>query len=197
MTEEVTPEIQSSPPDESPAPEIKSEKPDKPAPVKPGKSKRKGLLSVNLDEILKPDTVKEETQPEDDAAVSTNLTERNHDFSFDDVLEAYNRFGDDLLKENRKSLNAVFRLITPVLEDRILQLKASRTHIIQLEEVRAELQQFMRDQLNNDHFAIQLVEIKEETTGRRPYTDREKFEDMVKDNPALGDLKDKFGLEFE
>ncbi len=176
---------------------------ERPDPVTPSgkatkRKQRKGLLSVNIDEIMnsgtsKPDEdVKEESTPAEE-----EISERVKEFTFNEVLEAYNKFGENLLEEGRKSLNAVFKMIVPVLEENSLKLNATKTQINQLNEVRVEFQRYMRDHLHNDGFNIEMVEIQEEKTNRKPYTDREKFEDMVKDNPSLENLRKKFGLEFD
>lgn len=63
-----------------------------------------------------------------------------------------------------------------------------------LEKIKAELLTFIRNKFQNN--AIQLQHnVNIEKAAERPYTPKEKFEAMMKENPLLGKLKDTFGLD--
>jgi sulfite reductase alpha subunit-like flavoprotein len=63
-----------------------------------------------------------------------------------------------------------------------------------LEKIKAELLTFIRNKFQNN--AIQLQhKVNIEKAAERPYTPKEKFEAMMKENPLLGKLKDTFGLD--
>lgn len=64
------------------------------------------------------------------------------------------------------------------------------------EKVEQRFVLYIRRQLNNGLFKINPV-IKEAEQKDQLYTDRDKYEFMVKKNPHLKDLKDELGLDFE
>ena len=63
-----------------------------------------------------------------------------------------------------------------------------------LQAIRAELLTYLRDNLQNS--LIQLVsELKEIELKKRVYTNKDKFDYLVQKNPALKEMKDRFGLD--
>lgn len=65
-----------------------------------------------------------------------------------------------------------------------------------LERAELEFVKYMRINLKNGGFKIKAV-IKEVAAKDKLYTDRDKYEFMVKQNPNLKKLKDELGLDFE
>ncbi|MEL7145725.1 MAG: hypothetical protein AAFO69_05120 [Bacteroidota bacterium] len=72
----------------------------------------------------------------------------------------------------------------------------SHVEIPRFEKVEQSLVQYVRRELNNGLFKVKPV-IKEAELQDQLYTDRDKYEFMVKKNPHLKDLKDELGLDFE
>jgi hypothetical protein len=63
-----------------------------------------------------------------------------------------------------------------------------------IEKIRADLLSFIRKKFQNT--AIQLQhKVNIEKAADRPYTAKDKFEAMLKENPLLGKLRDTFGLD--
>lgn len=65
-----------------------------------------------------------------------------------------------------------------------------------LERAEQEFVKYIRTALKNGGFKLKAV-IKEVEAKDKLYTDRDKFEFMVKQNPNLQKLKDELGLDFE
>ncbi len=130
---------------------------------------------------------------DDDQALNETATP----FTPDELILCWEEFADSLkissphlystLKSSRPVLNAgwniEFTLGNKVLEEELTMRKT-------------EMMEFLRSRLNN--FKIQLTtHIAENLKSARPYTDKEKFDQMVQKNPALNSLKDELGLEIE
>jgi sulfite reductase alpha subunit-like flavoprotein len=65
-----------------------------------------------------------------------------------------------------------------------------------IEKIKGDLLSFVRKKFHND--AIQLQhKVNIEKAADRPYTPKEKFEAMLKENPLLGKLRDTFGLDTD
>ncbi|WKK75145.1 hypothetical protein QYS49_26645 [Marivirga salinae] len=65
-----------------------------------------------------------------------------------------------------------------------------------IEKIKADLLTFIRKKFQNK--AIQLQhQVNIEKAAERPYTPKEKFEAMLKENPILGKLRDTFGLDTD
>ncbi len=84
-----------------------------------------------------------------------------------------------------------------LLDDNLVELYLSSSlEVTVLERAEQEFVKFMRTTLKNGAFKIKTV-IKEVEAKDKLYTDRDKFEFMVKQNPSLQKLKDELGLDFE
>ncbi|MFK7954442.1 MAG: hypothetical protein AB8B73_16435 [Ekhidna sp.] len=65
-----------------------------------------------------------------------------------------------------------------------------------LDKFETELIQYIRTELKNDHISLkrdiaQLAEV------NKLYTSKDIYEHMIEKNPALKDLKDRLGLDFD
>lgn len=66
----------------------------------------------------------------------------------------------------------------------------------ELMTIRGDLTEMLRNRLKNQKIILQ-TSVAEATTTRKPYTDREKFEQMTVRNPNLPELKETLDLEIE
>ncbi|WKV10814.1 hypothetical protein [Marivirga harenae] len=65
-----------------------------------------------------------------------------------------------------------------------------------IERIKSDFLTFLRNKFQNS--AIQLQhKVNIEKAAERPYTPKEKFEAMLKENPLLSKLKDTFGLDTD
>lgn len=65
-----------------------------------------------------------------------------------------------------------------------------------IEKVRAEFLNFVRRKFQNSGIQLQH-KVNIEKAADRPYTAKDKFEAMLKENPLLGRLRDTFGLDTD
>lgn len=83
------------------------------------------------------------------------------------------------------------------LEENNIQIfLESQLEISILEKFEADLIRFFRQSLGNTLIRLEKV-ISEQESTQNLYTSKEKFEYMAKQNPALRQLKDRLGLDFE
>ena len=66
-----------------------------------------------------------------------------------------------------------------------------------IEEVKPGLLSFLESSLKNSSITIQAVLSEKEEQQNTLYTSEEKFEHMLKKNPNLVKLKERFNLDFE
>lgn len=62
--------------------------------------------------------------------------------------------------------------------------------------VKGEVQNFLRKELNNVDIELK-IEIMQQQTTKKMYTDSDRFNYLCEKNPFLGVLKQKFSLDFE
>lgn len=65
-----------------------------------------------------------------------------------------------------------------------------------IEKIRASFLTFVRRKFQNSSIQLQHI-VNVEKAADRPYTAKDKFEAMLKENPLLGKLRDTFGLDTD
>ncbi|MFY0600046.1 MAG: hypothetical protein JXR03_10270 [Cyclobacteriaceae bacterium] len=65
-----------------------------------------------------------------------------------------------------------------------------------LERAEQDIVQHLRSELKNTLLLLEK-EVKEIETTKKLYTSKDKFEHMAEQNPALKELKERLGLDFE
>jgi len=65
-----------------------------------------------------------------------------------------------------------------------------------IEKIKADFLNFVRNRFHKRSIQLQH-KVNIEKAAERPYTPKEKFEAMLKENPLLGKLKDTFGLDTD
>jgi DNA polymerase-3 subunit gamma/tau len=63
-----------------------------------------------------------------------------------------------------------------------------------LQSIKIDLITYLRERLKNNNLQL-TAQLKEVTSTRMAYTNKEKFEAMMEKNPLLAQLKEKFGLD--
>lgn len=168
----------------------KAEEPQKIAPkVSIGKlGKRLNTGGISIKETLK---AKEEEQ-------NTALNTAKTPFTKDELMVLWNEQAAFAKAENKKSYHASLTQKEPVLKDNFL-IEVYVNNKVQEETIQKEkpvLLEFLRERLNNYSIEIQTV-VKQMKNEVHLYTDRDKFKELVKVNPDLMYLKEKFNLDFE
>jgi DNA polymerase-3 subunit gamma/tau len=107
-------------------------------------------------------------------------------------------FAEKMKAEGKKSFHAALIKSEPVLkENYIIEMKVDNK--VQEENLIKEkpiLLDYLKAQLNNYSLQVNAI-VTEQKTEVHLYTDKEKFKEMLKINPDLMYLKEKFNLDFE
>ena len=144
---------------------------------------------MNLQSLFKPATKQEEqkTEVKTETVVTQNkpVTEQQLRRAWEEYAQ---RKKDDvavyhiLIRDFTFTSNTITLPLANPIEEPLLQA------------IRAELLTYLRDNLQNS--LIQLVsELKEIELKKRVYTNKDKFDYLVQKNPALKEMKDRFGLD--
>lgn len=120
-------------------------------------------------------------------------------FSEEDLLKNWESFTESIKEEKPRMANSLKHHL-PKLGD-ALQIELELSNSAQLEEfnrdIKPRLLAFLENALQNNQFKIFPVISTEEEKQNTLYTSEEKFDHMLKKNPELGKLKERFNLDFE
>lgn len=113
------------------------------------------------------------------------------------VDRALKKFEARLADQKQSRLQSIFKFIHAELEGTSVIIQLNKQHRVQMDDIKVELQQFLRTELGNKALNLEWKEIKKKATGSRAYTSQEKFEAMAKKNPLLNDLKQALNLSID
>lgn len=122
-------------------------------------------------------------------------TGRSNHYSEKELIDAWNAFSAGLKAE--KLLQNAMNLYKPrMLNESLFEVKVSTEISKQfLEDNSLRILTFLREKLGNDDITMTLS-IAETSDIKKPLSQREIFDAMVDENPALQKLSDEFGLEL-
>lgn len=125
--------------------------------------------------------------------IYTQANETEH-FTADDLKQKWEQFLTRL--DERPNLRTTLSNVPEITDDYKLLLEIEN-HIQEnlIAGIKPELVSWLRKELKNSKIEL-ITQITEKIKGRLIYTDAEKFEEMMKKNPALALLKEKFKLDF-
>lgn len=139
-------------------------------------------------------TLKEKEEEKSDTFINTAADP----FTFDHLMRLWNVKVEEAREQNKKSLHASLTKHKPVL-NKDYSIDVFVDNKVQEETVnkyKPEFIEFLKLKLNN--YSILLnVKVTEQKIEVHLYTDRDKFIELIKINPDLAYLKDKFNLDFE
>jgi len=120
-------------------------------------------------------------------------------FNQEDLLRHWDAYTESIKNEKPRMANSLKHHL-PRLGD-ALQIELVLSNSAQLEEfqsdIKPELLVYLEKALQNNQFKILPVIAETEEQQNTLYTSEEKFDHMVKKNPELGKLKERFNLDFE
>lgn len=88
------------------------------------------------------------------------------------------------------------RAVRKVGENNVMISLASPLETNILERAEQDIILFLRTKLENAAILMEK-EVKEQETSKKLYTSKDKFEYMAEQNPALKEMKERLGLDFE
>ncbi len=116
------------------------------------------------------------------------------EFTTIDLEEKWKSFLSKL--NDRPSLQSTLSYVPEIKEGFELHLEIENTvQEDSINLIKPELVSWLRKELHNSKISL-VTKITEKTRGRIIYTDEEKYTEMLKKNPNLAVLKQKFNLDF-
>ena len=113
-----------------------------------------------------------------------------------DVWKEYVKNQKDAGKSN---FAATLEMSRPtLLDDCKIQLQiANKSQEVVIQKEKIDLHEFLRNKLQHDNIEV-VTKIQEKNDEERiPYTNKDKYEQMTKENPNLNKLKKELGLDFD
>ena len=118
-------------------------------------------------------------------------------FELEDLKALWKEYIDQLKKERKLNIASILSMNNIELEntDQILFTVANEMNKVEVNREMDQLLPFIRKRLNN--FAIQIkLRVSENVKEETVYSPTEKYQYLLKLNPALEELKNKFDLDF-
>ena len=189
-------------PDPKPAPvaeQPKGEEPDQsapaPAPVRE-KPKAPTVQAVPSLGIAAPSTLMDVAKPVEAAEPAAV---REQPVNAEAVEKAWEAFIVTVESEGQFNLHTTLKATTMGFEDSTITLNVlNRLQTEQIREVQLRLNQYFADQLENDtlKLVVEMAELESATASSEFMNDRERYNEMVKKNPKLDELRKRLDLDL-
>ncbi|NNE55566.1 MAG: hypothetical protein HKN32_06070, partial [Flavobacteriales bacterium] len=155
------------------------------------KIKSAGISLVNLfDETGVAVDEGEEGENEEDTA--------NDDFSNEEFVAAWKDFAKIQMEKDLMSLYTTLTAELPSCNDREIVLKVTNSvQQMDVDNVRGELMEFLRNRLNNGQLQLKTILVKDDSTKLKYYTDKDKFDAMKEKNPSLEYFRKRLNLDLD
>ena len=153
----------------------------------------KSLNTPSIKDALSGKSKENEISAKDQHQMFANNDEAE-DFSATELEKRWKEFLSKL--DDRPSLQSTLSYVPEIKEDFELHLEIENTvqeDAINL--IKPELVSWLRKELHNSKISL-ITKIAQKKRGRIIYTDEEKYAEMLKKNPNLALLKQKFNLDF-
>lgn len=189
-------------PEPKPAPvaeQPKGEEPDQPAPAPaPVREKPKAptVQAVPSLGIAAPSTLMDVAKPVEAAEPAAV---REQPVNAEAVEKAWEAFIVTVESEGQFNLHTTLKATTMRFEDSTITLNVlNRLQTEQIREVQLRLNQYFADQLENDtlKLVVEMAELESATASSEFMNDRERYDEMVKKNPKLDELRKRLDLDL-
>jgi len=160
-----------------------------PTPIDVSTEKRRSsALSLN--------TATKKTEPNTDDKPSIQVDLPVNPFSHADFYVYWKKYIEILIKQGEKMMSSILNSTEPIVNEKIITLTFHNE--MMMEEVRKNqtpILNYLRDKLQN--FDIKFVlQINETDEKSFIYTPQEKFENLLKTNPMIGEFRKLFDLDI-
>ena len=189
-------------PEPKPAPvaeQPKGEEPDQPAPAPaPVREKPKAptVQAVPSLGIAAPSTLMDVAKPVEAAEPAAV---REQPVTAEAVEKAWEAFIVTVESEGQFNLHTTLKATTMGFEDSTITLNVlNRLQTEQIREVQLRLNQYFADQLENDtlKLVVEIAELESAAASTEFMNDRERYDEMVKKNPKLDELRKRLDLDL-
>ena len=189
------PEPKSAPTAEKPKVEEPSESAPRPAPVRE-KPKAPTVQAVPSLGIAAPSTLMDVAKPVE--AVEPAAV-REQPVTAAAVAKAWETFITTVESEGQFNLHTTLKATTMGFDNSTITLTVlNRLQTEQIREVQLRLNQYFADQLENDtlKLVVEMAELESATASTEFMNDRERYDEMVKKNPKLDELRKRLDLDL-
>ena len=177
----------------------KGEEPDQPAPVPaPVREKPKAptVQAVPSLGIAAPSTLMDVAKPVEAAEPAAV---REQPATAEAVEKAWEAFIVTVESEGQFNLHTTLKATTMGFDNSTITLTVlNRLQTEQIREVQLRLNQYFADQLENDtlELVVEMAELESATASTEFMNDRERYDEMVKKNPKLDELRKRLDLDL-
>lgn len=119
-----------------------------------------------------------------------------NEFSEEDLQAAWSKFQNLDVERSSTEASVVKRKVRKLDGAEIEVGLTSSLEITIFERIELQAVSFLRKELQNDRIAI-IKQVEEAEETKKLYTSKDIYEYMVQVNPAIQNLKEKLGLDFE
>ncbi len=120
-------------------------------------------------------------------------------FSQEDLIRHWMEYADSIKSQRPRMANSLKNHL-PLLGD-AMQIELMLSNSTQLDEfnrdIKPGLVAYLEEALQNNQFRLLPIVSEDERKQNHLYTSEEKFDHMLRKNPQLGKLKERFNLDFE
>ncbi len=186
-------------------PEIREEDNKDLATVNESTQKKFTPTTTSIKDAIK-SAVKKEQKPEgneEPMKVADNVSGYENiaanGFTQDALLEKWQNYAQKIKNDKPRLFTTLKSQLPALKNDYTIEVEMNNgAQMDQFDkELKLDLTNYLRTELNNHKINIFTYLIKEEKTKNNLYTDEDKFKHLTKKNPNLGELKQKFNLDFE
>ena len=128
---------------------------------------------------------------------SSEKKKLNEIFTKKDLIDVWNSYLQDKLKNGNKNIASILKINTPSIENKnLINFSVlNDSNKIELEEEKTNLLLFLRKHLKNDEINLKIT-VNKLDIKKTEYSDKEKYKILLKKNSQLDILRTTFDLEF-
>lgn len=120
------------------------------------------------------------------------------EFTVDEFNAAWKEFAERQMAADKRSVYATLMAELPECLDHVITLKISNTvQQMEIDQVRSVMMEFLRNKLSNTELQLKTIVVKDESTKVKYYTDKDKYDAMVKQNESLDYFRKRLNLDLD
>ena len=163
-----------------------------PSLIKEEVSSKKRVSALSLKSIQK----KQQLTKEINARIPNQENLPTEDFTQQQMISHWNAYTEIVKGQGKYNFLSHLTMNEPKLKDGMIHLEfPNQTIKLEVERDKFELLTYMRKKLKNYNVDL-VIDVNELQVKRYAYTDKEKYEKLVKKNPNLEDLRNAFELDI-
>ena len=134
---------------------------------------------------------------QNETVVNKDIQQRHNEFTIEEVKYEIDRYAESINKENTFLANLLEIAIIKIRDNDVIEFHfANKVNVDTFNKDSSNIVRMLREKLANDNISVTTI-IDETISNSKPYTDTEKFAEMMENNPELKYLKNKLMLEAE